>query len=83
MPKSESGFYLIHKSKIGCIDMDNSLKDNMVFDNAAVDLKLEPISELHMSEIDQAKLVVVFYCVLPSQKILLPAFERSETALNT
>ena len=27
-----------------CIDMDNNLNDNMVFDNAAVDLKLEPIS---------------------------------------
>ena len=28
--------------------MDNNSNDNMVFDNAAVDLKLEPISELHV-----------------------------------
>ena len=41
------------------IDMDNNSNDDMVFDDAAVDLKLEPISELHMSEIDWAKLYYV------------------------
>ena len=39
--------------------MDNNSNDDMVFDKAAVDLKLEPINELHMSEIDWAKLYFV------------------------
>ena len=50
---------LIHDGKIGCIDMDNNSNDDMVFDNAAVNLKLEPISKLHMLEIDRAKLYYV------------------------
>ena len=50
---------LIHDGKIGCIDMDKNSNDDMVFDNAAVDLKLEPISVLHMLEIDRAKLYYV------------------------
>ena len=50
MPKSKARFYLIHDGKI---NKDNSNND-MVFANAAVNLKLEPISELHRSKIYRA-----------------------------
>ena len=50
---------LIRDGKIGYIDIDNRLDDDMVSENATMDLKLEPISELHMSEVDRAKLYYV------------------------
>ena len=49
---------LIRDGKLGFIGVDNKLDNEMVAKNA-VDFQLEPVNELHISEVDQAKLYYV------------------------